>query len=226
MTLDATTKTKWFTNNWKWSLPLAIILLIAIVFFSIPDMAENTSDIAKAYTDDQLYAEAWKKAEANEKVQQVLGETHPKEWLYAIRMSEQLVEFAPDASEELRIAARAQHICRWKSPREDYPMDRPGYLRWREDLKKMHAKLTGEILEEVGYDSEFIKRVQFLIRKKQLKKDEGTQTLEDVICLVFLKYYFEDFAAKKIGNVYLAFAVSFKKRANLRLGDFDYRKNA
>ncbi|MGB5941554.1 MAG: DUF4202 domain-containing protein [Leeuwenhoekiella sp.] len=124
------------------------------------------------------------------------GETHPKEWLYAIRMSEQLVEFAPDASEELRIAARAQHICRWKSPREDYPMDRPGYLRWREDLKKMHAKLTGEILEEVGYDAEFIKRVQFLIRKKQLKKDEGTQTLEDVICLVFLQYYFDEFADK------------------------------
>ena len=29
-----------------------------------------------------------------------------------------------------------------------------------------------------------------------IKKDEGTQTLEDVICLVFLEYYFEEFAAK------------------------------
>ncbi|MGB5941553.1 MAG: cytochrome c oxidase assembly factor Coa1 family protein [Leeuwenhoekiella sp.] len=81
MTLDATTKTNWFTNNWKWSLPLAIILLIAIVFFSIPDLAENASDITKAYTDDQLYAEAWKEAEANERVQQVLGAIEPMDEL-------------------------------------------------------------------------------------------------------------------------------------------------
>ena len=42
----------------------------------------------------------------------------------------------------------------------------------------------------------FIDRVSFLINKKLIKKDEGTQTLEDVICLVFLNYYFEEFAGK------------------------------
>lgn len=124
------------------------------------------------------------------------GKEYPKELLYSQRMSEKLLEFQPDASDELQIAARAQHICRWKTPRSDYPMDRPGYLRWREDLKKFHADLTADILREVGYDEEFIKRVSFLIRKKLIKKDEESQTMEDVVCLVFLQFYFDDFAAK------------------------------
>lgn len=124
------------------------------------------------------------------------GEEFPKELIYAKRMSEQLLMFYPEAPETLQIAARAQHICRWKIPRKSYPMDRKGYLRWREDLKKLHAEITIEILEKVGYDDEFIKRTAFLIQKKQLKKDEETQVLEDVICLVFLKYYYGNFAVK------------------------------
>src|SRR5690606_1953193 len=95
-----------------------------------------------------------------------------------------------------QIAARAQHICRWKIARNEYPMDRVGYLKWRETLKKMHAEITSGILKEVGYDTEFIDRVSFLILKKLIKKDDESQTLEDVICLVFLEYYFEEFAEK------------------------------
>ncbi|MCX2679194.1 DUF4202 domain-containing protein [Galbibacter sp. EGI 63066] len=124
------------------------------------------------------------------------GEEYSKELLYSQRMTETLLDFYPQAPQELQIAARAQHIERWKIDRETYPMDRVGYLKWREDLKKMHAKLTAEILTEVGYDSDFIDRVSFLIQKKKMKKDEDSQTLEDVVCLVFLRYYFEDFAAK------------------------------
>ncbi|MEO8255267.1 MAG: DUF4202 domain-containing protein [Flavobacterium sp.] len=131
----------------------------------------------------------------------------PKELLYSNRMYERLMDFAPDASEEVQIAAKAQHICRWKIARESYPMDRVGYLKWREDLKKFHAKTTGEILEKAGYNTEFIARVAFLIEKKLLKKDEGTQLLEDVICLVFLEYYLEPFVEKhdteKLKNIIL-----------------------
>lgn len=130
----------------------------------------------------------------------VEGKSYPKELLYSERMTRQLLLFEPKASKELQIAARAQHICRWKSPREDYPMDRIGYLKWREDLKKMHAKLTTNILEQLDFEKDFIDRVQFLIKKKLIKKDEETQTLEDVICLVFLQYYFEDFASKHKGE--------------------------
>ncbi|WP_332912350.1 DUF4202 family protein [Algoriphagus boritolerans] len=45
-------------------------------------------------------------------------------------------DFAPEASEHLKIAARAQHIGRWRIQRSAYPMDRTGYLTWREELKK------------------------------------------------------------------------------------------
>jgi len=120
----------------------------------------------------------------------------PKELLYSKRMTKKLMEFKPDASEELQIATHAQHICRWKIPRNQYPMTRAGYIQWRETLKKMHAEITANILKMVGYNSEFIDRVSFLILKKLIKKDSESQVIEDVICLVFLEYYFEDFAAK------------------------------
>lgn len=130
-------------------------------------------------------------------VNETLGENqYAKELLYSIRMSKRLEAFDPNAPEHLKIAARAQHIGRWKIPRSDYPMDRIGYLRWREELKKMHADITSQLLSNVGYDDVFIDRVTHLIRKKHLKSDLETQTLEDVICLVFLEHYFEDFAAK------------------------------
>ena len=49
-------------------------------------------------------------------------------------------------------------------------------------------------MEAEGYDAETIDRVKFLLNKQKLKSDPETQTLEDVVCLVFLKYYFSDFA--------------------------------
>ncbi len=124
------------------------------------------------------------------------GKEFPKELLYSQRMTEKLLDFHPRASEALQIAARAQHICRWKVPRHTYPMNRVGYLKWREGLKKTHAEITDGILEEVGYDEDFRKRVSFLIQKRLIKKDEESQIMEDVVCLVFLEHYFEDFAAK------------------------------
>ncbi|MBB4079162.1 hypothetical protein GGR28_001782 [Lewinella aquimaris] len=124
------------------------------------------------------------------------GDEVPYELLYARRMTEELDRFSPDAPLPLRLAARAQHLERWRSPREDYPMDRTGYLRWREDLKKFHAERARELLSAVGYTDEVLDRVAFLLQKKRLKRDEDTQTLEDVICIVFLKYYAAEFAAE------------------------------
>ncbi|MEM1122757.1 MAG: DUF4202 domain-containing protein [Bacteroidota bacterium] len=123
------------------------------------------------------------------------GRAYPKEVLYGQRMSSTLVDFAPNASEALQLAARCQHLCRWEIPRGDYPKGRVGYNQWRNTLKKLHAQKAGEVLQSIGYEQAIIDRVQFLVQKKQLKRDEETQTLEDVICLVFLTYYFNDFAA-------------------------------
>lgn len=135
------------------------------------------------------------------------SKTYPKELLYSNRMYERLMNFHPNASEAVQIASKAQHICRWKVARKSYPMDRVGYLKWREDLKKFHAKTTAAILEKAGYDKSFIDRVSFLIEKKSLKKDEETQLLEDVICLVFLAFYLDTFVQKhdteKLKNIIL-----------------------
>ncbi|XMO86475.1 DUF4202 domain-containing protein [Algibacter sp. AS12] len=127
---------------------------------------------------------------------EVAGMSYPKELLYSQRMTRKLLQFEPNASKALQIAARAQHICRWKIGRDEYPMDRVGYLKWRETLKKMHADLTVDILKQVGFDEQFCDRVKAIILKKLIKKNEESQTLEDTICLVFLDYYFEEFAAK------------------------------
>jgi hypothetical protein len=122
------------------------------------------------------------------------GVSYPKELLYAQRMSLWLNRFAPDASEALRLAVRCQHIRRWTIPRQDYPMDRRGYLQWRTALAKFHADTAAEILREVGYEEAIIGRVQSLLRKEGLKRDPEVQCLEDVICLVFLESYCADFA--------------------------------
>ncbi len=124
------------------------------------------------------------------------GVIYAKEVLYAIRMTDKLNTFNPTATEALKLAARCQHICRWKIPRESYEMNRAGYLKWRKDLKKFHAEKATEILTSVGYDKKIIGEVTFLLEKKQLKKNEDTQALEDIICLVFLEFYFEPFATK------------------------------
>lgn len=124
------------------------------------------------------------------------GQLLPRELIYARRMSAKLAEFCPDAAIALQIAARCQHICRWKIPRADYPMDRQGYKRWRTDLAKFHGETAGGILAQHGYDDALIERVKDLLLKRGLKRDDEVQTLEDVICLVFIHYYLEDFATK------------------------------
>lgn len=120
----------------------------------------------------------------------------PAEVVYGERMSAALARLDPQASESLKLAVRAQHIRRWTVPRASYPMDRPGYLRWRKDLQRKHAEWTGAILAECGYGEDEIKRVASLIRKENLKYDAEAQALEDIASLVFLEHYAMDFAAK------------------------------
>lgn len=124
------------------------------------------------------------------------GKTCPKELLYARRMTRRLERLAPEASEVLRLAARCQHIRRWEIPRDRYPGNRVGYLKWRTDLYAFHAQKAGDILREVGYDRRSIERVQELLHKRNVKSDPDMQMLEDVICLVFLESYFTDFSRR------------------------------
>ncbi len=124
------------------------------------------------------------------------GEWVAKEWLYGVRMSERLRQFQPDADEVLQIAARAQHVQRWVIPRSDYPMDKSGYKKWRLELGKFHAETVAKLMQKYGYSSADTDKVEILLTKRNLKRDEQVQALEDVICLVFIEHYLEPFAEK------------------------------
>ncbi len=124
------------------------------------------------------------------------GKEYPKELLYARLMTEMQERYAPDASEAVRLAVRAQHIQRWKIPRSDYPMDRQGYLQWRTGLYKFQAETAGRIMQEVGYDDAMIEGVKTIISKRGLKINPETQLMEDVADLLFIEYYLAGFAAK------------------------------
>jgi len=124
------------------------------------------------------------------------ADPHGREKEYSERLTFWVLKLQPQASEVLRIAARGQHIGRWTLPRESYPMDRGGYLRWREELKRFHAKTVGEIMQQAGYDPALIERAQSIIMKKNLATDPEAQTIEDALCLVFLETQFEDLQSK------------------------------
>jgi hypothetical protein len=124
------------------------------------------------------------------------GKSYPKEYFFALKLYDWVKKLEPDASEELLLASRSQHIGRWESPRESYPPGREAYLKWRRDLALYHAEKAGEILRETGYDEETIARVQQINLKKRLKLDREVQTMENALCLVFLEFQYEDFYPK------------------------------
>ena len=123
------------------------------------------------------------------------GRDYPKELLYSERMSAWLDKLNPEASDLLKIAARAQHIRRWEVPRDRYPKTRTGYLEWRTGLYSFHAEKAAEIMAQCGYDEPSIQKVKRMLRKRGLKKEPESQTIEDVACLVFLESYFSEFVS-------------------------------
>jgi hypothetical protein len=128
--------------------------------------------------------------------ERVDGLERPRALVYAERLTAMLARFAPDASEALRLAARCQHLQRWKIPRSDYPMTRAGYHQWRNRLRDFHAELARAILVDAGYVDATIARVASLIRKEALKSDGDAQALEDIVALVFFESYLAGFVAE------------------------------
>lgn len=138
-------------------------------------------------------------AEANAKdpnTVEVAGVAEPRELVYSRWLVEWVLRLQPEASESLRLAAHSQHLRRWEIPRESYPMTRPGYLKWRANLKLFHARKAGETLSELGYDEAIVKRVQELNLKKNFPQDPEVRVLEDALCLVFLEHQFGELARK------------------------------
>jgi len=155
-----------------------------------------------------------------------LEEGEPAALLYGRRMSAELGRLFPDASDPLRIAARGQHIERWIKPRTTYPEGKAGYHAWRRDLARHHAERVGAIMASAGYSAEEIDAAGKMLRKEGIKRDADVQALEDVICFVFLKWYFAPFAAKHADDKVLdivqktARKMSHEARARV-LAEFD-----
>lgn len=121
------------------------------------------------------------------------GREVPYELHYAQKMTAYLNQRAPDASPILQVAVRAQHFRRWEIPRSSYPMTKAGYLSWRAFLKTRQADLAAAICVGCNFTDEEAAAVAALIRKEDMRRNEETQILEDVACLVFLDDQFEAF---------------------------------
>lgn len=124
------------------------------------------------------------------------GALRPFEIVYAQRMTARLEALYPDASELLKIAARAQHLRRWDIPRDNFPLGRHGYNDWRKECRAHHARLVGEMMRAQAFDEDEIAHVGTLIRKEKLKKERESQALENVAAIVFVEHYFDDFHEK------------------------------
>jgi hypothetical protein len=113
---------------------------------------------------------------------------------YISRIEAWVRRLVSDASPALLLAARAQHLERWVIPREDFPRDRSGYLKWRSAVHERQGRRAGEILAESGCDPSTTARVAALVGKALPRTDGEAQALEDAACLVFLETELAPFA--------------------------------
>ncbi len=118
----------------------------------------------------------------------------PAALVYGQRMSLELARLFPAASDALQIAARGQHIERWRLARKDYPAGKEGYFAWRREQGRRHAERVAGIMVAAGYEAEAVAAAERMLRKEGVKRDAEVQALEDVICFVFFRWYFQPFA--------------------------------
>ena len=133
---------------------------------------------------------------ADPETELVDGKNTPRALVYGQRMSARLNQFDSNASEAVQLSARCQHVGRWEIARNTYAMDKKGYFQWRHAEKVHQCNIADKILRECEFDEVIIEKVKFLLMKKELQSNSDTKLLEDVICLVFIEFYLEEFAAK------------------------------
>ncbi|MBR9652733.1 DUF4202 domain-containing protein [Thalassovita aquimarina] len=126
-----------------------------------------------------------------------LEDGRPAALLYGERMTGELNRLFPDASEVLQIAARGQHIERWRLPRKDYPDGKAGYYAWRKEQARRHAERVAGIMADAGYSIADQDRAGVLLRKEGIKQDAEVQALEDAICFTFIRWYLQPFAGTR-----------------------------
>lgn len=61
----------------KWILPITVVLAVVFYLFSSSGMGKVATDLTQAYADEELYNNAIKKANANQRVIENIGEIQP-----------------------------------------------------------------------------------------------------------------------------------------------------
>ncbi len=147
--------------------------------------------------DDALFLAARARFDAlNSLDPELIGEVgllRPKELVQAERLEAWVLRLVLEPSLALRLAARCQHLGRFRMPRSVYPEGRVAYLTWRKDLARLHAQSAQEILEQVGADPVLVAAVREINLKQDLKGKPDVQAMEDALCLSFLEHEFVPF---------------------------------
>jgi tRNAThr (cytosine32-N3)-methyltransferase len=120
----------------------------------------------------------------------------PAELVYADRVEAWVARLVPDASPQLRLAARCQHLERFLTPRATFPEGKAGYLQWRKLLYQKQAARARELALGAGVPETEADAIARWVSKTDLKKDPGSQALEDAAVLVFLENEIGAFAAQ------------------------------
>ena len=115
------------------------------------------------------------------------------------------------ALRQARAHQRAQHLERWAIPRSDFPLDKPGYFRWRKSLHARQGQRARELLAG-AVDEATRERVAQLVAKAAPKGDAEGQALEDAACLVFLEQEIAGFQPRKGAGCSVCSETGFKGR--------------
>ncbi|WP_299896648.1 cytochrome c oxidase assembly factor Coa1 family protein [uncultured Aquimarina sp.] len=71
------TPNNWWKRNWKWLIPIIVIILIIPILLFSSGFGGHMSDFARLYSDKDLYQKAIEKAQSNQKVIELLGPLEP-----------------------------------------------------------------------------------------------------------------------------------------------------
>jgi len=120
----------------------------------------------------------------------------PAELVYADRMEAWVGKLVPEPSRHLLLAARCQHLERFLTPRATFPEGKVGYLQWRKSLYQKQAARAHDLVIAAGLPETQADEIARWVSKTDLKKDAGSQALEDAAVLVFLENEIGAFAAQ------------------------------
>lgn len=118
------------------------------------------------------------------------------ELLYSERMLAILEKVAPDASFELKLAAKCQHMSRWSIPRATFSLDKKGYYQWRSAIMEHQLNVSKSVLKQAEINEQSIEIIVDALKNKADKSNINASIIEDTACLTFIKWYLVPFAGQ------------------------------